>query len=260
MVVQVRHRRRAITGVVLLVALVTVAPAAPVAAQDDPPPIDGATLAELRALIPADAPDDVSISAAAKAFDDMLEVVGGTPAGTGGSSSMIGPCGGFAYSYNGDGDLIDAAADFGDAGPPVDLLDGTQAFTSGNRFKVDTGGAVVYYGFAPHAGDGPRDNSWVLKTAGLTLDSGGASNSSGKNHKAGTVDLGDKLPLGFAAKVKVSGELESSNLAGCAGKGYIEFVGGGLGSLIGIGALALTGIGLIGLLLNARPGHKWKAV
>jgi hypothetical protein len=50
------------------------------------------------------------------------------------------------WSYDGDGKLLDAAADLGDDSPPIDLLDKKQAFTSGNPFKVDTRGVVVYYG------------------------------------------------------------------------------------------------------------------
>ena len=71
---------------------------------------------------------------------------------------------------------VDAAADWGDDNPPVDLLDGGQAFTTSNRFKVDTRGVVVYYGFMPHEGDGPIDHEWEVKTSGISLDSGGDPN------------------------------------------------------------------------------------
>ena len=119
---------------------------------------------------------------------------------------------------------------------------------------------VAYFGFAPQTGDGPRNHNWTIKTAGVSLDSGGDNNGDGKNRNAGIVNLGDELPLTFSFKTKVSGELRSQNLAPCIGKGWVEFDGGfPLTTVPGVvGSVLLLG-GLVGLLFNARPAMTWKA-
>ena len=226
-------------------------------AQDPTDPNDA-----LRALVPEGEPGDLDITEGDAIYRQIATEVGKSTAVAdfGDGSELTGPCGGFAWSYNGDGELIDAAADLGNDTPPIDLLDNKQAFTSGNPFKVDTRGVVVYYGFAPQTGDGPRDHKWTIKTAGVSLDSGGDPNGEGKNRNAGLVDLGEELPVTFSFKAKVSGEMVSANLAPCTGKGWVEFEGGfPLATIPGVvGTLFLAG-GLIGLLFNSRPAMTWKA-
>jgi hypothetical protein len=226
-------------------------------AQDSTDPNDA-----LRALVPEGEPGDLDVTQGDAIYKQIAAEVGKSTAVAdfGDGSELAGPCGGFAWSYDGDGKLIDAAADLGTDQPPIDLLDNKQAFTSGNPFKVDTRGVVVYYGFAPQTGDGPRDHKWTIKTAGVSLDSGGDTNNEAKNRNAGLVDLGKDLPLTFSFKTKVSGELISQNLAPCTGNGWVEFDGGfPLATVPGIvGSLFLAG-GLIGLLFNSRPAVTWKA-
>jgi hypothetical protein len=117
---------------------------------------------------------------------------------------------------------------------------------------------VTYFGFMPQTGDGPMNHSWFIKTSGISLDSGGDPNTAGDNRNAGTVDLGEDLPVKFSANVKINGELTSDNLAPCVGEGNVEFIGNGLTDPVGIAALALLGGGLLGLLFNARPAMTYR--
>lgn len=221
---------------------------------------DEGTLDEIRQLIPEGEPGEYDLTEADAEFGELVALFGESSevADFGTGSELSGPCGGFAYSYDADGQLLDAAADAGDDNPPVDLLDGGQAFTAGNPFKVDTSGVVVYFGFAPRAGDGPLDHRWSIKTGGVSVDEGGDPNPNGKNRNAGLVDLDQDLPVKFSAKVKVEGRMDSTNLASCVGKGHVEFIGNGLLDPIGIGGLLLLGGGIFGLLFNARPARTWK--
>ena len=142
----------------------------------------------LRALVPEGKPGEMDVTKGQAIFEQIATAVGKSTAVAdfGDGSKLTGPCGGFAWSYDGNGKLIDAAADLGDDQPPVDLLDNKQAFTSGNPFKVDTRGVVAYFGFAPQTGEGPLNHNWTIKTAGVSLDSGGDDNADGKNHNAGS--------------------------------------------------------------------------
>ncbi len=210
-------------------------------------------------MIPATEPVDVNVDQAGAEFTQIASLV--TAAGSieyGSGSELTGQCGGLAYSYGENGDLIDAAIDLGNDYPPVDLLDGGQAFTSGNPFKVDTRGVVAYYGFMPQEGIGPLNNSWFIKTSGVSLDSGGDANVDGDNRNAGTVDLGEDLPVKFSANTKINGELTSDNLTPCVGEGNIEFIGNGLTDPVGIAAMVMLGGGLVGLLFNARPAMTYR--
>jgi hypothetical protein len=251
------RRTRLIGGIALLFGLAWMG-GAQAGAQDD----DGGdeSLDELRALIPEGEPGEYDLTAADALFGQLADAYGASTAvpdfGTG--SKLTGVCGGFAYSYDEDGELLDAAADFGDDDPPVDLLDGGQAFTSGNRFKVDTRGVVIYYGFMPRDGDGPLDHEWDIKTSGISLDSGGDPNVDAENRNSGLVDLDDDLPVKFSANAKVKGELTSANIGNCDGEGHVEFIGNGLADPVGIAAIALFAGGLLGLLFNARPAKTWK--
>lgn len=208
------------------------------------------------ALDPESENGDYDVEAADAEFE-ALAAIALAPGSTSGSSKLVGPCGGFAHSYGENGDLIDSAIDLGDGSPPIDLLDGGQAFTSSNPFKVDTRGVVTYYGFMPRVGEGPMDHNWSIDTAGVSFDSGGHPNDAGHNRNAGIVNLDDDLPVKFSAKVKISGEL-NSNLEQCAGEGYVEFIGDGLVSLIGAAGLLLMFGGIAGLLFNSRPAMTYK--
>jgi hypothetical protein len=245
---------RGVVGVGGLVLLVSGGPAL---AQDDG--LDQATLDALRAEVPEGQPGEDDIQEGDDRFGRLVEILGESPAITIGSDSKLeGVCGGYAYSFDENGELIDAAVAFGDGTPPVDILDGGQAFTSANRFKVDTRGLVQYYGFMPRDGDGPRDHSWTITTSGISIDSGGDPNESGKNRNAGIVDLAEDLPVKFSANVEVSGRLDSSNIGSCIGEGHVEFIGNGLTDPVGLAALALLGGGIFGLLFNARPAMTYR--
>ena len=239
-------------------AVLTLALGSPARAQDDQSSDDA--LEQLRVLVPVGEPGDYDVTKADAIYGQIAELVGLTTAveDFGGGSRLTGPCGGFAYSYDDAGFLLDAAADLGDASPPIDLIDGGQAFTDDNPFKVDTSGVVLYYGFSPRDGDGPHEHHWTIKTSGVSVDDGGDPNPQGKNRNVGLVDLDEQLPFDFSARVTVKGDMTSQNLEACIGEGHVEFIGGGLLSPIGVATLAVFAGGLVGLLFNARPAQTWK--
>jgi len=182
----------------------------------------------------------------------------------GSGSKLTGVCGGFAFSYDSNGDLLDAAFDAGNDDPPIDIGGsnlGDQAFTAGNPFEVDTEGLVTYFGFMPRNGDGPLDHHWEIKTQGISLDKGGDPNPNGKNRNAGIVDLANDLPSALKAnfKAKISGRLdEASGIGPCIGEGHVQFNGPFL-NVVSAAGLALAGFGVLGLLFNSRPAYTWKA-
>lgn len=231
------------------------------AGEDAPPDLDQQVLDALRAEIPDGFPgrDDPTESSAE--FGRLAAIFGQSSqpdfAGTG--STLTGLCGGYAYSFDSNGDLLDAVMDAGDDGAPIDLLDGGQAFTSSNPFKVDPQGIVQYYGFSPETGDGPVNHEWAITTNGISLDEGGDPNTELTNRKAGIVDLDEDLPVTFSAKIKVSGEMTSDNLPPCVGEGHVDVQGNGLVDPVGLVGLALLGGGLLGLLFNARPAYMYKS-
>lgn len=123
-------------------------------------------------------------------------------------STLVGPCGGLAISYDENGMSLDAMVDLGDDSPAVDVLTGDQAMTSGNPFVIDPAGTVVYWGFTPDvptfslAGEIPsveygepnlafHDHSWTVAVMGISADRGGDPNQRDKNRNAGLVDLGE---------------------------------------------------------------------
>ena len=174
-----------------------------------------------------------------------------------------GDCVGQAWSYDADGELIDAALGDGPAGILIDTMPdsfGEQAFTVHNPFRVDTGGTVVYYGALPQEGEGPRNHNWQFRTSGISLDKGGDDNPDGNNRNAGEVDLGSNLPIKFSGNVMVAGDLESQNNLTCEGQGVVAFEGGQPLATIpgGLSALFAAG-GLLGLLFNSRPAITWRA-
>lgn len=251
-------------GVIAAVAAVTAALLGGSDVQagvDAPPDLDQQVLDALRAEIPEGFPgrDDVTESSAE--FGRLVAIYGAStqPGFTGTGSTLTGLCGGYAYSFDSNGDLLDAAMDVGDDSAPVDLLDGGQAFTSSNPFKVDPRGIVQYYGFSPEAGDGPVNHEWTIKTSGISLDEGGDPNPELKNRNAGIVDLDEDLPVKFSAKIKVSGEMTSDNQPPCVGEGHVDVQGNGLADPVGLAGLALLGGGLLGLLFNARPAYTYKS-
>lgn len=258
-----RHQRtRQLTGalalVVVLGLLVAMMWPRPATAQE---PIDAETLEQVRATVPQGFPGKFDLTSASAEFGRLVSIFGGSTdvADFGDGSQLTGLCGGWAYSYDKDGQLLDAAVDFGDNTPPIDLLEFTQAFTASNRFRVDPRGAVVYYGFAPETGDGPLNHSWYIKTSGISLDKGGDPNALLKNRNTGIVDLDKDLPVKFTANVKVDGHMMSQNQPDCFGKGHVAIEGDGLTDPVGVAALALMGGGFFGLLFNARPAYTYSA-
>jgi hypothetical protein len=195
--------------------------------------------------------------------EDATEFSAELPGGT--SSVLTGPCQGIAASFAPDGDgykILDIAADFDDAGPPLDLYepldDGrfAQAFTSGNPFEVHVDGFVVYAGYADPA---PIEHNWEIRTYGLSLDSGGDPNGGAENRNAGTVNLKEDLPA--AAKVNalfyIEGEMTANSGFRCDGSGYFKTTGGNR-TLEGAGVVLVLAMGF-GALFNSRPARTWRA-
>jgi hypothetical protein len=243
---RVTGRRATAVTVMAGLALVGFGPAA--SAQDD-----GAN----DAGVPASNPGAYDQESAEVEFDRLVANVMPT-ADTSDSSSLSGPCGGFAYSYDGDGVLIDAAIDLGDDGPPIDVFGGGQAFTSDNPFLLDAAGQIVHFGFAPRSGDGPQNHTYSVQVAGITVADGGDPNPNLKNRNAGVVDLDDELPFPFSARVQAGARMDSENLEPCIGDGYVELRGDGLVGPVGLASLGLLAVGLVGLVFHARPARTWK--
>lgn len=222
--------------------------------------IDDATLEEIRAAIPEGAPGQYDLNEASEQFGRLVSLSGQSTdvADFGDGSTLTGLCGGWAYSYDKNGDLLDAAIDFGDDGPPLDLLTGRQAFTADKPFRVDPRGVVVYYGFSPEDGDGPQNHTWYIKTAGVSLDKGGDPNTLLKNRNTGLVDLDKDLPVKFSAKIKMEGHMMSESQPDCVGKGHVSVEGDGLTDPVGVAGLALLGGGVFGMLFNSRPAMTYK--
>lgn len=234
-----------------------------VAAMSFTPTVHGQgrdTADELAALLPEDldalSSDEVD-SIIAEMFTVLDEDATATPGGSDGSSELTGPCGGVAFSFDEDGSVIDVAYDLGDDDPPQDLLDGGQAFTGDNPFVVDTGGRVSYLGFAPRSGDGPRDHSYSLQVAGFTVTSGGDPNENGNNRNAGTIDIGDEMPIDLSVAFTAGGKMEAPDFPTCEGTGHVEFQGAGLLSPIGLIGMGAAAIGAVGLFV-ARPARTWR--
>ena len=243
-------RLRQLGGTVALSAAIVVVTGGTASSQEVPP-IDQATL------------DSITPPPGTELTDEQAEQIfvtlEGTQAGaTSDDSSLTGPCGGVAFSYDGDDQLIDAAYDAGDDAPPVDLIDGGQAFTDDNRFKVDTAGSVSYFGFAPWSGDGPMNYTYTLEVAGVEVASATEENSNGNNRNGGTIDVGGEVPFGFDAKVDAAGDIKIDGAVYCAGEGKVEFVGNGLLSIPGGIGILVLGTGLIGVFVNARPARTWR--
>lgn len=230
------------------------------AGAQDEPIIDQTTLDQLRAEIPEGAPGASDLTESSEEFGRLVAIFGETTqvADFGDSSELTGTCGGWAYSYDKDGQLLDAAMDLGNGDPPLDILDGGIAFTAGNPFLVDTRGLVQYFGFHPQNGDGPLNHEWYIRTAGISLDKGGDPNTAGNNRNAGIVDLAEDLPIKFSATVKIEGRMDSANLPPCIGRGHVEFQGN-LTDPAGLVAMALLAGGSFGLLFNARPAMTYKS-
>ncbi len=185
------------------------------------------------------------------------------------SSKLLGDCSGMAMSFDGDGVMHDWAIGVPSnegGGPTGQLIDvhgegevGTRAFTKSNPFKVHD--LVVYFGRLPASGEGPIEHNWSIETAGISIDQGGDPNPNGKNRNAGTVNLVEDLPpvLRPAGIFPMSGELTSQNGLSCTAEGWIQFEGGNpLLTAPSAVAAAFGGIGLLGLLFNARPATTWK--
>lgn len=259
-----RHYRVLLAAIALGMVTTLSVPAGLAAAQDDTGP-DNPDLDTLRAIVPQGFPGEYDLTTADAEFGAIAAFFNQNTIvedfGTG--SALTGVCGGWAYSYDSNGDLLDAAFDAGDDGPPVDIGGrgiGTQAFTSSNPFEVDTGGIVMYFGFMPLEGAGPLNHRWEIKTQGISLDKGGDPNANRNNRNVGIVDLANDLPRVLKAnfEAKISGRLdEQSGLGPCVGQGHVQFDGPFL-NIVSAAGLALAGVGILGLLFNSRPAHTWR--
>lgn len=225
-------------------------------------PVDPAAFAGLSGL-----PGDLDLAPGELAVRMAGDAVAVTSSGdVGGGSSLTGPCMGLALSFDGDGQLIDAAADFDPDGAPVDLwayyesggADVRAAFTAKNPFEVDVNGFVAYTGVAGTAGNGPRNHTWEITSFGQALDSGGDDNADGKNRNAGTLDLGEQLPAPakLNALFRIEGSMRADNGFACDGSGYFATTGGAPVLEVAGGVMVL--IGGLGAVFNARPARTWR--
>lgn len=258
---QSASRRRAARSFVLLVGALAVGVPALGALTQGADALQGEDpLDALRAEVPEGFPGESDLTEANEKFGRLVELYGETTdvEEFGDDSILTGPCGGYVFSYDKNGDLLDAAVDFGDSDPPIDLLDGGQAFSASNRFRVDPRGLVQYFGFAPLEPPGPTNHTWWIKTSGISLDRGGDPNANGKNRNEGIVDLDQDLPVKFTANIEIEGRFMSPDIETCVGKGHVSVEGDGLTDPVGIAGLALLGGGVFGLLFNARPAMTYR--
>lgn len=250
-----RHTRSGIVGLILMLSfgLASTASAQQIVANED--------LEGIRATIPDGFPGKYDLTEASAEFGELVILFNESTfvEDFGDGSQLTGVCGGWAYSYDENGDILDAAFDIGNNDPPIDLLTGEQAFTSSNPFEVDTRGVVTYYGFSPEDGEGPREHRWFIKTSGISLDRGGDPNPELKNRNVGIVDLAEDLPVKFTAVVRVEGEMTSETQPDCIGKGHVKFIGNGIGDPVGLVGVALLAGGIFGLLFNSRPAFTYKS-
>ena len=261
-----RRRYRILIALLSLGMLAALPVSAGIAAAQDSSGGGDPALDALRAIVPTGYPGEYDLTSADAEYGQLVSLFLGNTIvpDFGNGSKLTGVCGGFAYSYDSNGDLLDAAFDAGTSDPPVDIGGanaGDQAFTAGNPFEVDTDGLVVYFGFMPRDGDGPVDHHWEIKTQGISLDKGGDPNPRLKNRNAGIVDLANDLPSFLKAnfKAKISGRLdEASGLGPCIGEGHVQFNGPFL-NVVSAAGLALAGLGVFGLLFNSRPAFTWKS-
>src|SRR5688572_24270646 len=102
-------RRTRLMGCIALLAGVALLGGARAGAQDDG---DGGdeSLDELRALIPESEPGEYDLTEADAAYGQLAEAYGVSTSveDFGNGSELTGLCGGFAYSYDDDGELLDA--------------------------------------------------------------------------------------------------------------------------------------------------------
>lgn len=192
-----------------------------------------------------------------------------TDVDVGDGSELLGDCGGMAMSFDSDGAMLDWAIGVpsreggGPTGQLVDVYgdgEGERAFTSSNPFEVDD--LVVYVGTMPAdpGRDGPLEHNWSIKTAGISIDSGGDPNENGKNRNAGEVDVGS-VPswLRPAGIFPIKGELESQNGLFCVAEGWVIFTGGNPLLTAPSAVAAVFGVtGIVGLLFNSRPAITWR--
>ncbi len=92
------------------------------AAQDTPTP-SNADLEALRQLVPEGFPGEYDLTKGDEEFGKLTALFDQNTIVTdfGDGSELSGVCGGWAYSYDSNGDLLDAVFDAGDNNPPVTL-------------------------------------------------------------------------------------------------------------------------------------------
>lgn len=259
--------RAVLTGAVVVLA--TLAPAAALAQPPEFTDTDGDGVMEPPEGFPGDLDAETGGTINARLADEVARAEALQDADTG--AFVEGRCGGWAVSYDADGNRLDGVFRSKEGGPIVDWAGEpddedaepgvTAAMTASNPFVVDSGGQVVYYGELENAaGEGPADHEWAIKTGGISLDAGGDDNPDRNNRNAGVADLGANLPVPLTGTVKVTGTLRSQNGADCEGVGFVRFVGPpGIATPVGAAGALFAGVGIVGLLLNSRPAITWKA-
>ena len=169
-------------------------------------------------------------------------------------SSLTGPCGGTAISYDGTG-IISVATDAGDDAPPVDE-NGEQAFTQDDPFEVDTQddeSGVAYFG---NTGSTVfNKHGWDLTVLGISGDDGGDDNPQNETMNKGIVKSTDYAPFPMTALIKVKGQISDAEDQ-CEGEGWVKLVGPNpLLTPIGAVAAASFFAGTTGMLFNLRPAQ-----
>lgn len=171
------------------------------------------------------------------------------PAAAAGASSLTG-CSGTAVSLDADGRVLDSAvaAD----GTITDVDGGGPAFTKANPFVVSNQGTVEYEGRTDAV---ITDHSWSVSLLGAQVVSGGSANESGTQEDAGSLDLGDELPVKFTGLIRAEGTLSGTG-GECTGDGYVKLEGNPFTSPVTWAGLTFASAGALGIFLalpRVRP-------
>jgi hypothetical protein len=154
-----------------------------------------------------------------------------------GGVTVTGGCRGVASSQDAGGAPLGA----------IDTAAGIPASRS-KPFLVDPAGNVTYRANSPAA---ITDNTWNVKIAGVSVDSGASANRSGTTTTEDAITLKDYLPFPVTGTMLVEASLRGAG-GTCTGAVWIKAKGNPLTSTNGLAGIGLTAGGLLAAI-PARP-------
>lgn len=227
------------------------------------------------AEIQVDKRDDLAIQPGQREFTGLVRDALATHTATTSDAAVAGECSSILLSFDGSGNLIDAALTVGSdhgggsAGVALDLfpqdVTGAAAFTSANPFVVADKVLVIgQSGPATNTGVGAsttaQQQGWELSSAELVLADGHAMANDVVVSELLVDDYariaGLAVPVGL---FPVDATIDTDGAVLCHSTGWVQFEQGSpLLTNVGIAASGLSAIGLLGLFTKARPAWAWK--